>query len=240
MRRFLTFLGVGALCWWGLARFSASSDQTWRALDDSGIQTRVLTRKTAFSTVSISAFRAPASRVRLNTGAYLEAAQWQRKSGARVVINGGYFDGKGQPLGLRIARGERQNRLRKADWGVFSIFKNRAQISHTKDFSSQNSPDEAIQCGPRLVVNGRVTDLKKQWGRRTGIGIDRQGRVILAVSDGELTLGEWAKIFADADALNCPNALNLDGGGSTQLAVKDRDDLAIGGAWPVPDVMEIR
>lgn len=240
MRRFLTFASVGALCWWGLAHFSASGDQTWRPLDSSGIEMRVLTRKTAFSDVSIKAFRAAPSRVRLNTKDYLRASQWLKKSGARVVVNGGYFDGQGAPMGLRVARGARQNRVRSANWGVFWIAKGRARISHTKDYAPATRPLEAIQCGPRLVVNGRVTDLKHQWGRRTGIGIDGQGRVVLAVSDGELTLRDWAKIFADRGGLNCPNALNLDGGGSTQLAVKGRADLGFEGAWPVPDVVEIR
>ena len=240
MRRIATFIGVGALCWWGLARFSASGDQTWRRLDASGVEMRVLTRKTAFSSVSIKAFRAAPSRVRLGTKDYLRASQWLKKSGARVVVNGGYFDGQGRPMGLRVTRGQRQKGLRKANWGVFWIAKGRARISHTKDFAPATRPLEAIQCGPRLVVKGRVTDLKEQWGRRTGMGIDRQGRVVLAVSDGELTLREWAKIFADPNGLNCPDALNLDGGGSTQLAVKGRDDLAIDGAWAVPDVVEIR
>ena len=130
--------------------------------------------------------------------------------------------------------------MRRADWGVFWIKNGVAHLSHTRDFSSSIRPDEAIQCGPRLVVNGTPTKLKPQWARRTGVGIDRSGRVVIAVSDGDLSLEEWAKLWASPSGLNCSDALNMDGGPSTQLAVAGQKALSVEGGWPVPDVLAFK
>lgn len=233
----LAALTVLAVC--GALHLRAQGDTPWRRLPN-GLQTRDLHRKSRAMSVSIRAFRAPASSFRVAGNHYLNAANWLRQTRARVVVNGGYFDGNGRPMGLRQGKNTASNTLRRADWGVFWIKNGVAHVSHTRDFSASNHPDEAIQCGPRLVVNGKPTDLKPQWARRTGVGIDRSGRVVLAVSDGELSLEEWAQLWASPSGLNCPNALNMDGGPSTQLAVAGAGDLNIEGGWPVPDVLAFK
>lgn len=191
------------------------------------------------SLVTITAIRADARRVHVATGALLDAGAWARRTQARAVVNGGYFDERNRPLGLRVASGQRTNRLKKADWGVFAIRDGRAQIKHTRDYRPSRRTREAMQCGPRLVVAGKTTDLKPQWARRSGVGIDARGRVILAVSDGELSFDEWAKIWASPQGLGCVDALNLDGGGSTQ-AWTPNPQMRVAGAWPVPDVLIVK
>ena len=190
--------------------------------------------------MSVHAFRAPAPSFRVAGNDYLSADKWLIKTRARVVVNGGYFDGSGHPMGLRAGKNTPNLKLRRADWGVFWVKNGVAHLSHTREFSPALAPDEAIQCGPRLVVKGQVTKLKPQWARRTGVGIDREGRVVLAVSDGELSLDEWAGLWASPAGLSCTDALNMDGGPSTQLAVRGEDDLSIEGGWPVPDVLAFK
>jgi uncharacterized protein YigE (DUF2233 family) len=92
----------------------------------------------------------------------------------------------------------------------------------------------ALGGGPRLVKNGRieVTALRESFredvrvgrGPRTAFGIDKQGRYIILVVDGRrpfysigLTLNELA---ATMQKLGAVDALNLDGGGSTTMAVR--------------------
>ena len=94
----------------------------------------------------------------------------------------------------------------------------------------------ALGGGPRLLNNGRieVTDRRENFqsdvrvgrGPRTAFGIDRQGRYILLVVDGRqpnysvgLTLTELA---ATMRKLGAVDAMNLDGGGSTVMAVRSR------------------
>ncbi len=92
----------------------------------------------------------------------------------------------------------------------------------------------AVGAGPRLLTNGRVTvtdkseefrdDVRLGRGPRTAFGIDRQGRYIILVVDGRqpfysvgLTLTELA---ATMQRLGAVDALNLDGGGSTAMAIR--------------------
>ena len=97
--------------------------------------------------------------------------------------------------------------------------------------------DQAIQivgAGPILVKNGAVyvtvdeekfpSDIRDGRAPRSAVGVTKYGDYILAIVDGRqahskgCTLQEWAEILLnDFDAVN---AINLDGGGSTELVVK--------------------
>jgi hypothetical protein len=94
----------------------------------------------------------------------------------------------------------------------------------------------ALGGGPRLVNNSQVevtalrenfrTDVRVGRGPRTAFGIDSAGRYIIVVVDGRqkfhsvgLTLTELAYTMQKFGA---KHALNLDGGGSTVMAIKNR------------------
>jgi uncharacterized protein YigE (DUF2233 family) len=236
MRRFLSLCGLLAIGWWSVGAIRARGDVSWSPAGK-GIESRTF----SWGGARIHAFRAAPSQIKLASGDYLDASQWLKRAKAHVVINGGYFDGSGHAMGLRVSEGKRTMRLRRADWGVFWIKNGRARIAHTRDYDTSTKPDEAIQCGPRLVVAGKTTDLKPQWDRRTGLGIDRRGRVVLAVAEGQISLDDWAKAFAAPNGLGCRDALNLDGGGSTQIAYSCGSQKgSISGSWPIPDAVVIR
>ena len=50
---------------------------------------------------------------------------------------------------------------------------------------------------------------------RNGVGVRADGKVIFAISQGELSFDAFARLFRDG--LNCPNALFLDGGSAASL-----------------------
>ncbi|BCM89397.1 hypothetical protein IAD21_01243 [Abditibacteriota bacterium] len=92
----------------------------------------------------------------------------------------------------------------------------------------------ALGGGPRLVDDGKISiraenfrsDVTSGTGPRTAFGIDRQGRYIILVADGRqkyystgLTLYELA---ATMQKMGAVHAMNLDGGGSTAMAVRGR------------------
>lgn len=161
------------------------------------------------------------------------------RSGAVAAINGGFFDERFRPLGLRVSRGHELRPLRRANWGVFLIRSGKPAIVHTRDYQPAGVT-EALQCGPRLVVNGQATQLKPQSARRACIGIDRQGRVLLAVSKGaDVDATRLARLLCAPEAgggLDCRDALNLDGGPSAQLYISAGDlHLDLQGTWGVPD-----
>ncbi len=241
MRRFLTFTALAALAIWGVFAFRAGGDSGWQTLEN-GLELRVFTRRSGLSTQTITAVRAPAARVHIGSKTLLRAPDWNKRHGGVAAINGGYFDDKSQPIGLRIAQGKRTNPFyARANWGVFFIRDDKAFIAHTRDYKGSPRTREALQCGPRLVVGGRVTDLKPQWARRSGVGIQANGEVVLAVCDGALSFDDWAALWADKNKLNCRDALNLDGGPSTQMSVISRQHpITVRGGWPVPDAIFVR
>lgn len=221
----------------GASRWVAFGNSAWTSVGPS-LESRSYSVLTPTSRIPIHAFRTTWDRLDLVVGESRSAEAWRRGSKARVAINGGYFDEGMRPLGLRVAGGKRTSKLREANWGVFYIRQGRAQIKHTRDYQPSRHTQVALQCGPRLVVDGKTTDLKPQWARRSGIGIDRNGRVILAVADGEMSFQQWAEQWASPEGLNCKDALNLDGGGSTQLAFgSSGKELSVSGLWSVPDAL---
>jgi len=94
---------------------------------------------------------------------------------------------------------------------------------------------EAVGGGPRIVRSGTIS-IEHKVERfadsfaslrhpRTGLGL-RDGKLLMVTVDGRqpgysegMTLRELAQLFLD---LGCQDAMNLDGGGSTTMVVRDR------------------
>jgi len=173
------------------------------------------------------------------------AAALVRRHGAVAAVNGGFFDERGAPLGLRIAGGRKRAPLRpKADWGVLVLDEAGARIVHTRELAGRegraglDDARGAIQVGPRLVVAGRPLQLKPQVARRTAVALERSGEALtLVVVDEPIDANELAERLASA---GFDSALLLDGGPSTQLAVAVGDARADApGGYPVPDLLVI-
>ena len=163
-----------------------------------------------------------------------------RQEGLILGVNASYFDEKERPLGLLIDKGKKIQKLRNVDWGVFQVTKAGAPtIVHARDYVVRPDTDAAVQAGPRLVVDGKVLKLKPQIARRTAVCVDRSERVVLVVTEGGLFLRDIAELMAKdvgSGGLGCKNALNLDGGPSTQAAFTlgtDSWDLYGGSSVPV-------
>lgn len=192
----------------------------------------------------IVAFRAPAGRVGVSGGSMLDASGWRGQTHALVAVNGGFFDPAGLPVGLVIAGGRRLSRLRKGGGGVFIVENTGASIVSAAILRHHparlRTIREALQCGPVLVEHGKPNRLKVQFARRTGIGIQHDGLVVIAVADGDFSLRDWGALWADPRGLNCVDALNLDGGPSSQLSLAASRTLELPGGWPVPDAVVMR
>ena len=125
-----------------------------------------------------------------------------------------------------VANGGGKPELQKARRGL------RAELKiSSKNWDAYSS---ALGGGPRLVSNGKAevkvegfrSDVTSGLGPRTAIGIDKAGRYLILVADGRqghystgLTLNELAQTLKKLGAVN---ALNLDGGGSTAMAMKGK------------------
>ncbi len=141
------------------------------------------------------------------------------ESGALLGVNGSFFLDDFKPLGLLISQGRELQGLRKVDWGVFSVKDGRASLVHVREYTGNDGLEFAIESGPRLVVDGELIRVKPQLARRSMIGIDAEGRVLIAVTTGPVLLPEAARFMLRVGARY---ALNLDGGPSSQLSVPGR------------------
>lgn len=149
-----------------------------------------------------------------------------KKEGALAGINANFFDEKGNALGLIISNFVQKNRMHKGGKLINAIFyvKNSiADIVLRKNFDS-SEVESAIQGGPRLIKNSRRIKLSFQLGssRRSGIAITKDGQVILFATMLRFpgaTLRQVQDMLKDP-ALNILHALNLDGGGSSQLFIE--------------------
>jgi uncharacterized protein YigE (DUF2233 family) len=146
------------------------------------------------------------------------ADQFAQDSHALISINGGFFDQEFKPLGLRVNNKKIESPLKYISWwSVFYVKNNKPYISHTKHFFQDNEIDFAIQSGPRLLIKGRVPSLRPGIADRTALGITAEGKVIILVStNAAMTTDELAHLLK-APPLRCTDAINLDGGSSSQL-----------------------
>ena len=145
------------------------------------------------------------------------------------ATNAGMFDSALKPVGLYVEQGRELVRVSTASGhgnfhmkpnGIFYIAAGRAVVAETQAFLKQGpQADLATQSGPMLVINGRLhprfnrgsTSLKA----RNGVGVRADGKIIFAVSQGEVSFDAFARLFRDG--LDCPNALFLDGGSASSL-----------------------
>lgn len=194
-----------------------------------------------FGNGSVSAFRIDLQDYRLAATVNkppLTLSQQLVVNHAVLAINGGFFNRDGEPLGLRISAGKTLSSYRPISWWpIFTVKQQHAAIISANQFNPKQHYDFAVQAGPRLLSNGALLSFKQGLANRSALCIDRQGRVIVAVSNHyALSLQAWASLLKQQFA--CYNALNLDGGHSSQLAAKiDNFSLSIPSMAVVADVI---
>ena len=150
---------------------------------------------------------------------FASAEDYARFSHALIAINGGFFDKNYHPLGLRIRNHQELSPIKSISWwGIFYTQQNHAHLSCVRQFNQSSRIDFAIQSGPRLLVDGRILSLRDGKAERSALGITRDGKVIVLVTEhAAITTTELAQLMK-APPLNCQQALNLDGGSSSQLS----------------------
>jgi uncharacterized protein YigE (DUF2233 family) len=104
---------------------------------------------------------------------------------------------------------------------VFYVGDSAAGVAETTRFlASGPKARYATQSGPMLVIDGRIHPKILPTGTsakiRNGVGVRDGAQVVFAISDQPVTFYAFARLFRDA--LNCPNALFLDGSVSSLFA----------------------
>ena len=227
----------------------------WKTLDP-GIEYRKMTLERSEPSYSfdLKLFRFGTDRVSpriISSGQFQlkggDAKTLAQRSGAVATINANYFDEKGKPLAFLKTATEDINRnvsKHALYTGVFGVRDSTPFIVHRDDFHLTQAR-EAVQSGPLLLNGGEALQTVPgtgRYSRRAVIGIDKQQRLMVGVTDtvlGGLSFAELQELFLNPQwQLETSDLLNLDGGGSAQLYIKTKaHEEFISGTSEVPVVI---
>jgi uncharacterized protein YigE (DUF2233 family) len=152
---------------------------------------------------------------------------WLEKEGALLAVNGGYFDPNNRALGLLIHEGVVSGQPYQGFGGMLAVGGEGVRVRW--NVAEPYTPDEPLTSGlqnfPMLVLPGGAPntgiDDNGLIAPRTAVGQDRQGRIVFVVSPGAVFtltgLGQWLA----ASDLDLDTALNLDGGSSSGLMLRN-------------------
>lgn len=177
-----------------------------------------------------------------------------------VAFNAGFFDRKNRPLGLIRISGKTIRKQRHLG-GLLSdsfIFFNGSEPKIIGDFrrlflsnlelvSLINCSDNGIQSGPLLINEGRVCKslgrLNNKKSSRLAVGFDKHDNFIIVLAfplfpGSGMSLQEFAEVLARSvheKGAHLEQAVNLDGGSSSQILIKQKNGYSrFGGARKVP------
>jgi hypothetical protein len=243
----------------GLVFLSAAANAEWtvRLVDSEpgrgGIEHRHLilesTRSGERAMVEIAIFSPKSCTLRVieNERGSRTLAEAMKPEKCLAGTNGGYFDAKFNPIGLRINNGETISPLRRARLltGVLAVSPHQVEIMRTREFSPKQKLLTAIQCGPFLVdLCQAVRGLDdSRLARRTFAATSTGGRAALGVCS-DISLADLAMLLATTSLVKdfkMRRALNLDGGSSTAFwfARANNEAFSIPEQKPVRDFVAI-
>lgn len=163
----------------------------------------------------------------------------------RFAMNAGMFETDLSPVGLFIEDGRQKHKADTREGasnfhlkpnGVFYVGDGAAGVVETTRFlASWPKARYATQSGPMLVIDGRIHPKIQPTGTsvkiRNGVGVREGALVFFAISEQPVTFYAFARLFRDA--LNCSNALFLDGSVSSLFAPDLKRDDALSPIGPI-------
>jgi uncharacterized protein YigE (DUF2233 family) len=169
---------------------------------------------------------------------------WFEQRRPLVAINGSFFTEQNRPTALLISDGAASGASYEGFGGMLAVAPGGGvSLRPLRDqpYDPGEPLDQAMQSFPMLVFPGgspAEIDDNGQHARRTALAIDRAGRLLLiVVPTNGFTLRGLADWLSRSD-LDVDRALNLDGGSSTGLYLKDGAlEEAIDSFGPLPIVL---
>jgi uncharacterized protein YigE (DUF2233 family) len=144
-----------------------------------------------------------------------------------------------------VTSGKEVNRLHPVGWqAVFFVDRDRTPRIVSKDEwpDVRASALAAVQCGPRLVVDGEKNGVAKgEAAWRSGVCIDPEKRVIFFATPPETELDVHEMVALASGPLGCRDAMLFDGGPSVQLFLRrEGKPVVVEGDKRVPAYVVVR
>lgn len=163
--------------------------------------------------------------VQYSPGAARTLDEWQQAlPEAQVIVNGAFFDEADRALGLIVSDGQAYGQSFVGFGGMLQVDASGARVRSLVSSPYQGeSLWQAVQAFPMLIEHGGVPapqdDGFGQRSRRTWIGQDRAGRIILGVTHTLIALADLQAWLLASD-LDLEVAFALDGGRSTGMVIQ--------------------
>jgi exopolysaccharide biosynthesis protein len=185
-------------------------------------------------------------RAHYQPGQPLTASQWlDALPEAIAIINANFFTRENTALGLVVTDGIVHGQSYVDQGGMFAVQDGLPRVQNLIVKPYDGSPlEQAVQAFPNLVTDGSpapITAPGDRITRRTVIAQDRNGQIILLATPYlGLELIPLSDYLASTD-LNLGNAFNLDGGGSTLMALRlnGESQVMVTSFDPVPVVLAV-
>lgn len=166
-----------------------------------------------------------------------------------IAINGSFFDEEQRAMGLVVDEGRLISRRRYRAWGALVVKGRRGNVMMGSHVKLDDGPTLVLQGFPRLVVDGEVGRLQQERARRTAVCLagphDAGGyrTLTLVVTSSRVGLEDLAHFLAlpaRHGGMGCSEALNLDGGPSTQLVARLGElTVEVAGGSGVPNALAV-
>jgi uncharacterized protein YigE (DUF2233 family) len=214
--------------------------QPWQVLSD-GLSYRPFHPKSLSPFATLHVFDIDPQKYRLTycankTKQSTTAQQAVIDNQAVLAFNGAFFSTDNQPLGLRVQQGKILSKYKPISWwGIFYINNRQAFIKSSKNFHFNKQIDFAVQAGPRLLIDGKIPKLKPGVANRTAIGLSKQGHLLVVITKHAAISTHFLATFFSKQ-LNSEQAINLDGGSSSQFFANIKDFKPhVSGYTAIPD-----
>ena len=173
-------------------------------------------------------------------------SEWLDSTRSLLVVNGNYFDLQNRALGLIVHDGLKAGSVYQGFGGMFAVDGGEAKVrwNVAQPYVEGEGLSYAMQNFPMLVIPGGAPNLEiddnQNTAPRTAVAQDRSGRILFVVSPSVMfTLTEFGKWLAASD-LQIDAALNLDGGTSSGLLIRNGDHTEGVDSWiSVPSVIVV-
>jgi uncharacterized protein YigE (DUF2233 family) len=161
-------------------------------------------------------------------------------------INANFFDWQGHALGLVKVGDETLSKIHRGGnllTGVFYLKDSIPKILLREDFDNNKieNTELVFQAGPRLIVNGipTVSTDKNRRTRRSAIAITKNKQIILLISLNRFPGASFEDVqkILTQPMFEITDALNLDGGGSSQFyfaGLSGKQEFLITGGDKIP------
>ncbi len=156
------------------------------------------------------------------------AGEWREATGALAVFNAGQYAEDHSYLGLLVQDGKVIGRLAGRQDAMFLAEPTDPSLSAARIIDLRYSAFDLKanpyrQAAQSLMLVDRFGHIRvrrsPKIAHRTALGMDGNGRVLVMVTEGAMTLWEYAEFLAGA-GLGLREVMLMDGGGESQLDLK--------------------